>query len=128
MNIDFIKNYKPEELTADGIPTIQTQLREIEEKDAEQLEKYYKDDKERYNREMKQRVKCLALKKMNKNVFTNTFDLNIYDREKLQELMWEYNDYEHSDIIKQFNNLMTIEAFDNPNFDYTKVPIYEWRK
>lgn len=127
-NITIIndKHYESEELTADGIPTIETQLKEIEERDNEQLVKYYNEDKDRYNREMKQRVKCLALKKMNRNIFTNTFTMSKFDREVLQEYMWEYNDYEHKDIIDQFNKLISREVLDNPDFDYSKVPIYEW--
>lgn len=128
MNIDFIKKYKPEELTADGIPTIETQLKEIQEKDKEQLSKYQNNDKDLYNREMKQRVKCLALNKMGKSIFTNTFDLNVYDRDKLQDLMYEYNDIEHDIIVKKFNEMVSESILDKPEFDYSKIPIYEWNK
>jgi hypothetical protein len=124
---EYAKKYTPEELTEDGIPTIETQLKEIREKDEKILLKYLEEDKDRYNREMKQRVKCLALKKMGKSIFTNTFTMTKFDREVLQEYMWEFNDYEHVDIINQFNKLISREVLDNPDFDYSKVPIYEWK-
>lgn len=123
---EYAKKYTPEELTADGIPTIETQMKEIKDKDEKQLNKYYEEDINRYNREMKQRVKCLALKKMGKHIFTNTFTMTKFDKEVLQEYMWEYNNYEHKDIIDEFNKLICREILDNPDYDYSKAPIYEW--
>lgn len=123
---EYAKNYKPEELTDDGIPNIETQLREIREKDEEQLKDYTEDNIKRYNREMIQRVKCLCLHKMGKNVMLNTRDLNIFNREKLRILMAEYNDIEHEKIIDEFNNMITEEIFDNKNIDLSRLPIYDY--
>lgn len=123
---EYAQKYKPEELTDDGIPNIETQLRELKEKDEEQLKAYEEDNIKRYNREMTQRVKCLALHKMGKNVMLNTRDLNIFNREKLRILMSEYNDIDHQEIIKEFNNMITDEIFDNRNIDVSKLPIYEY--
>ena len=127
MNIleEYKLKYKKEELTEDGIPTTETQLKEIEQKDVEQLEKY-KDNEKIYRREMVQRVKCLSLNRMGKNIMTNTLDLNQRERKTLQEIMWSYNDIEHDKIISEFNDLITIEIFDNKYIDYSKLPIYEY--
>lgn len=127
MNIleEYKLKYKKEELTEDGIPTTETQLKEIEQKDVEQLEKY-KDNEKIYRREMVQRVKCLSLNRMGKNIMTNTLDLNQRERKTLQEIMWSYNDIEHYKIISEFNDLITIEIFDNKYIDYSKLPIYEY--
>ena len=114
--------YKPEELTADGIPNIETQLREIKEAEEKQTSKL--NNEQKYRREMLQRVKCLSLNKMGKDIFTNTIEMKQSDRKKLQEIMWSYNDLDHGEIIKEFNNLVCDNYLDNVEFDYSKVPIY----
>jgi len=62
--------------TDDGLPTIEKQLRDIDLKDREMKQNYDSKEKEIYNREMKQRVKCLSLHKMGLSIFTNTLLLN----------------------------------------------------
>lgn len=120
-----IPKYKPEELTDDGIPTIETQLKELKVKDEELEKKINEDEEKRYKREMTQRVKCLSLNKMGKHYMTNTLDLNTKDRKKLQDIMWSYNDIEHKVIIEEFNELVS-ETLDNAReIDYSKLPVYD---
>lgn len=121
----FAEKYKPEELTLDGIPNIDTQLKEMKVLDDEIEEKREKEDKtKRYNREMTNRVKCLSLDKMNKSIFTNTLHLSMSERRKLQEIMHTYNDIEHDVIIKEFNSL-TCDLLDDVNkLDYSKLAVY----
>lgn len=121
---EYKLKYKPEELTDDGIPNIETQLKELKIKD-EELDKDIDKDK-LYKREMIQRVKCLCLLKMNKSIFTNTFEMKIKDRETLQKLMWEYNDIDHKVIIDEFNEKIC-EILDDKGFDNSKVPIYQYK-
>ena len=121
---EYVKKYKPEELTDDLIPTIDTQLRELKVLDDELDKKRHGKEEQIYRREMLQRVKCLALNKMGKNIFTNTNDLSIKDRQKLQNLMWEYNDIDHKEIIKEFNNEFSSLLDDVKNIDYSKLPVY----
>lgn len=123
---EYKLKYKPEELTDDGIPNIETQLKELKIKD-EELEKDIDKDKDKiYKREMIQRVKCLCLLKMNKSIFTNTNEMKNRDREKLQKLMWEYNDIDHKIIIEEFNEKIC-EILDDSEFDSSKVPIYQFK-
>lgn len=114
-------------LTPDGIPTIETQLQILkqEEDKRKEYEQLIKEKIEK--RDMLQRVKCLALHKMNKSIMTNTLSLSTKDRKKLQNLMWEYNDMDPSIIIEEFN-IMCNDTIFNPeeNFDYTKAPIYDY--
>lgn len=114
---DFKKRYNPEELTDDGIPTIETQLRELNEAD-ERIKEY------NYNKEMVNRVKCIALHKMNRHIMTNTLNMNSRDRASLQNIMHSYNDKSHKDIIDEFNDIVNNEIFDNPKVDYNNLPIY----
>jgi hypothetical protein len=123
---EYSIKYKPEELTDDGIPNIETQLREIREKDEEQL-KQYEDNIKIYNREMIQRVKCLALNKLGKSIMTNTLDLNNNTRDKLKSIMSSYNDIDHKNIIEEFNNMVCNELFDKVDIDISKLPIYEYK-
>lgn len=122
---EFRKKYNDDELTIDGIPNIEVQLKEIKLKDEEQLSKYNEEDKKRYKREMTQRVKCLALNKMGKDIMYNTTFLNIKDRKKLQEIMYSYNDVEPEKIIEEFNALACDVLDDIKSIDYSKLPIYE---
>lgn len=119
---EYKNKYKPEELTDDGIPTIETQLREIKLDEEKQTMKL--NEEQFYKREMIQRVKCLSLNKMNKDIFTNTNDLKPSDKKKLQEIMYTYNDIDHEQIIKEFNELVCEDYLDNPKYDYSKAPIY----
>ena len=118
---------KPErELTADGLPTVKQQLIDMEQSDREHVEKYTKDELKHYNREMIQRVKCLALYKMGKSVLLNTYDMKPKDKKVLQELMWEYNDIDHKLIIQEFNDKIGDEIFGLEN-DMSKMPIYDYK-
>ena len=122
---EYAKKYKPEELTDDGIPTIETQLRELKIKDEEMENKHKENEEKRYNREMVQRVKCLSLNKMGKHFMTNTLDLNTKDRKRLQDIMWSYNDIDHKEIIKEFNELICEELDNVKEIDYSRLPVYD---
>lgn len=111
--------------TDDGIPTIESQIEELKLKDEEMEIKHKENEEKRYKREMTQRVKCLALNKMGKHFMTNTLNMNIKDRKKLQEIMWSYNDIDHKKIIEEFNELVC-EELDNVNeLDYSRLPVYD---
>lgn len=116
-----VKKYKPEELTADFIPTIDTQLKEIEGTDYKEL---YENDIKLYNHEMLQRVKCLSLKKLGKDIMTNTSCLKDKDKKKLQEIMHSYNEIDHDKIISDFNEVVNEDLFED-NTDMTKYPVYK---
>lgn len=120
---EYAKKYKPEELTADGIPNIETQLREMKEQDEKQ-----QIDKVNHNREMIQRVKCISLFIMGKDIMTNTLNLNKRDRLKLQEIMHSYNDVSEEEIINNFNNIVNEVLFENDKADLSKLPIYIYNK
>ena len=123
---EYKNKYKPEELTDDGIPTIETQLKEIAIKDEEYEKKCVENATKIYNRDMVQRVKCLSLIKMGLSIFINTNDLSIKQRKTLQAYMWEYNDKDHQDIIKEFNEETSSMLDDVKNIDYSKLPVYDF--
>ena len=114
---EYAEKYTPEELTADGIPTIETQLKEMKKADESIKEVSYK-------REMTQRVKCLSLDMMGKDFMTNTNSLSYKERTRLQQIMHTYNDKPHDDIIKEFNELVSDKMF-NITVDMSKLPMYQ---
>lgn len=118
-------NITIEDKTPDGLPTIEKQLNDIKLSDEELKVKAENEDKI-YRREMIQRVKCLCLLKMNKSILTNTLSLKPKERENLQILMYEYNDIEHKDIIKEFNEKIG-ELIDDNEIDLSAVPIYQYK-
>lgn len=120
---EYAKKYKPEELTPDGIPNIETQLKEMDLLDVKQ-----EINKINYKREMTQRVKCLSLNKMGKDIMTNTYNMNNKDKIKLQDIMHTYNDIDQEEIINQFNCLINDELFENDKVDLSKLPIYNFNK
>lgn len=121
----YSEKYSKEELTPDGLPTIEIQLKEIEEKDEELLRINAENSIKIYNREMVQRVKCLSLLKMNQSIFINTLDLNKKLRAELQKIMYEYNDIEHDEIIKEFNEKIG-DILDDPKLEFEHLPIYNF--
>lgn len=121
-----VKKYKPEELTDDLIPSIETLLKNIESNDLEDKAKEEKHKDKLFKREMTQRVKCICLYKMNKSIMTNTFDLSVKDRTTLEIMMHSYEETPYDDIIKEFNDIACNDLFDNNNIDYSKYPIYNY--
>jgi len=119
-----IKKYNSSELTADFLPTIEAQLKNIDKLDNE-LNDNKNNEIERFKREMVQRVKCLSLHKMNKSILTNTLSLTTKDRIELQNIMHTYNDIPHEIIIDNFNEIASKELFDY-NLDYSNMPIYKY--
>ena len=127
---DLSIKYKPEELTDDGVPTIETQLKEVEKRDIEDKLTFEEHNDKIYRREMKQRVKCLCLLKMDIPITINTLDLSNKRRAELQRLMHEYNDIPHEDIINEFNEKFS-DFLDtdsrNSSFDFSKLPVYQYK-
>jgi len=123
---EYRKKYKTEELTADGIPTIETQLRELKEEDDKVNIIDDKKSLENYKREMTQRVKCICLKEMDLSPFTNTNNMSLVVKNKLQKLMWTYNEMDHLKIISIFNTEMSDILDDVKYTDMSKLPIYNY--
>lgn len=116
-----IKINNNEELTIDGLLTIESQLKNMEILDKK--DPYLNKFENFISREMKQRVKCLGLKKMGKSIMTNTLLMTDKERVKLQEIMYTYNDKRFEDIENEFNEIANEELFEG-NLNYDKLPIY----
>jgi hypothetical protein len=111
------KSTDDSEFTVDGLPTLEKQLRDIENADKSIKES-------NYNKDMIMRVKCISLYKMGKPIMLNTYNMNKRDKDKLQLIMHTYNDVPHEDIINEFNEIVNIDIFEKPDLDYSNLPIY----
>lgn len=114
---DYRLKYKPEELTHDGIPTLETQLKEIEEDEKNRIKL---DEKEKYIKDMKMRVRFICMDKIGKNPLEQ--NLSFYERKRLYDEMNKYSDVPHDEIIKEFN-ILCQETIFQKNADYSKFKI-----
>lgn len=114
MSVEDIK------LTADGVPTIEEQLRLIAEEEA----KINRDEQKQKRRDLINRVKTICLSKMGKEPLTNTCALSTREKDVLISMMNLYADKTETMIIDEFNDICTNKIFDNPKYDYANLPIY----
>jgi uncharacterized protein with gpF-like domain len=116
--------YTKEDLTEDGLFTIQTHLRKLSFLDEKLKQKQKLKDKEKeYKNNMTKKVICCSLVKMGKHSLTNTYHLKDKERKTLQEIMHTYNGKSEDEINKEFFDVCKDEIFDT-KFDYSKTPIY----
>jgi hypothetical protein len=115
-HIHTFREFTPEELTEDGIPTLEAQIRAIE------LDIEEKRKEPRPEKDLTMRVKCLSLTRIGYDIFTNTNNLPYYDRERLQETMHSYEDRTPEEIIEEFNEVCERKVFNV--VDYSRYPMY----
>jgi hypothetical protein len=111
--------YTPEELTPDGLPTVEAQLRRLEERDRELNQRRLENNM----RDLKMRVKCLALDSMGLNMLHNTNSLDYKKRDQLQNIMRTYEDKTPEEIRQLFNERCSDSLFIS-SMDPSKFPMY----
>ena len=112
MNTD----YSPEELTEDGLPTLDAQIRRMEERDAELTA-------QDQHKQLAMRVKCLSLNHMGLSPLHNTFSLDTKQRTILQDIMRTYEDKLPEQIVQEFNEVCNEKIF-NTQMEMSKLPMY----
>lgn len=115
--------FNKEDLTVDGLPTVEAQMREL--KRIEALENKIKEINEEKNkrREMINMIRFICLHKMGKSPMINTNYLTNIEKETLILLMNSYGAKVESEIKTEFNNICNQTIFSN-KFDYSTLPIY----
>jgi transcription termination factor NusB len=111
------------ELTPDGIPTIEKQLKDIEE--SERVFKSILDTEktiDNHFKNMLKRVKFLGLYKMNKDPFMNTSNMSSIEKKILQRKMNEYAGYTETDIITEYNEICC-ELLSDAKTNYTQFMV-----
>ena len=112
MNIDYL----PEELTEDGLPTVEAQIRRMVIRDTALTVQ----DKDR---QLAMRVKCLSLNHMGLSPLHNTFNLDAKQRTILQDIMRTYEEKQPEQIIQEFNEVCSEKIF-NTQMEMSKLPLY----
>jgi hypothetical protein len=111
------------ELTPDGIPTIEKQLKDIEES-----EKVFKNmldpatEIDNHFKNMLKRVKFLGLYKMNKDPFMNTSNMSSIEKKILQKEMNKYAGYSETEIISEYNETCG-ELLSDSKTNYTQFMV-----
>lgn len=111
------------DFTPDGIPTIEKQLKDIEESEKNFLNTLRVDCPAiTHKKNMLMRVKFLGLYKMNKDPFMGSSSLTSFDRKILQKEMSKYNDIPEADIIKEYNEICG-ELLSDSKTNYTQFMV-----
>ena len=111
-------------LTHDGIPTIETQLKLLEEKDIEQIKELTEEEKlKKENKETLMRIKCIALDAMGKNILTDPKSFQPRDKREFIKRVEELYILTAEEIKEMFNNICHDTIFQNGT-DYSNFPVY----
>lgn len=111
------------DLTPDGLPTTELQLKKIEE--AENKQELTEDEKlKKHRREMLQRIRCIALNAMGKDILFDPRRLQPKDRRDYVKRIEELYILSEEEIIIMFNRLCHDTVFIN-GADYSNYPVYD---
>jgi hypothetical protein len=113
-------------LTADGLPTTETQLKQLEELDLErQNNELSEEDKlKMHRREMLQRIRCIALDAMGKNILFDPRKLQPKDKREFVKRVEELYILSEEEIINMFNGICQDSIF-QCGADYSNYPVYD---
>jgi len=118
------RNNNDPNLTADGIPTIETQLKQIEEQELNNLKELTEEEKlAKRRKEILQRIKCIALDAMGKNILINPKTLMPREKREYVKRIEELYILSEEEIINMFNNICQDTIFQS--VDYTNCAIYD---
>ena len=113
-------------LTCDGLPTIETQLKQMEENDIERQSKDLSEEEilKKHQREMLQRIRCIALDAMGRNILLNPKELNPKDKREFIKRVEELYILSEDEIKIMFGNICHDTIFQNGS-DYSNYVVYD---
>ena len=113
-------------LTHDGLPTIETQLKQMEEFDNERLNKEISEEEllKKHRREMLQRIRCIALDAMGKNILSDPKQLQPRDKRDFVKRVEELYILSEEEIKSMFGSICHDTIFQN-NTDYSKFVVQD---
>ena len=113
------------ELTHDGIPTIETQLKKLEERDLESIKELTEEEKiKKDNKDTLMRIKCIALEAMGKNILINPKHLLPKEKREFIKRIEELYILSHDEIKQMFNTICHDTIFVT-GADYSNFPVYD---
>ena len=113
-------------LTYDGLPTIETQLKQLEELDNERQNRELSEEEKdkKHKREMLQRIRCIALDAMGKNILSNPKDLQPKDKREFIKRIEELYILSEDEIKIMFGNICHDTIF-QCGADYSTYVVYD---
>ena len=112
-------------LTPDGIVSAETQLKLLEEKDIENIKELSEDELViKHNKEILQRIKCIALDAMGKNILSDPKSLPPKDKRDFVRRLEELLILSEEEIKMMFNNICH-ETIYKPGADYSTYCVYD---
>ena len=113
-------------LTCDGLPTIENQLKKLEEVDIERETKEISEEEKikKHNREMLQRIRCIALDAMGKNILSNPKDLQPKEKREFIKRVEELYILSEDEIKIMFGNICHDTIF-KCGSDYSNYVVYD---
>lgn len=121
----FRNNIDPS-LTSDGLPTVETQLKQLEEIDIERQNRELSEEEKdkKHKREMLQRIRCIALDAMGKNILSNPKDLQPKDKREFIKRIEELYILSEDEIKIMFGNICHDTIFQCGS-DYSTYVVYD---
>lgn len=113
------------ELTADGIPTIKQQLKDIEEDEKLMKSNITFSEDVRKRRDIINKLKVICLHKMGKECLANVSLMSHEEKATLIKLMNEYYYSNEENITNEFNKICNDKLF-SPGKDYSNYPVYNF--
>ena len=113
-------------LTCDGLPTIEVQLKHLEELDNERLNKELSEEEilKKHRKEMLQRIRCIALDAMGKNILIDPRKLSPRDKKDFIKRVEELYLLSEDEIKIMFGNICHDTIFQS-GADYSNYVIYD---
>lgn len=111
-------------LTADGLPTVETQLKKLEDLEIEKLELSDEDILKKHNKEILQRIRCIALDAMGKNILSDPKNLKPREKREFIKRIEELYILSEDEIKIMFGNICHDTIFLNGT-DYSKFIVSE---
>jgi hypothetical protein len=113
-------------LTHDGLPTIETQLKQFEELDIERETKELSEEEQlkKHRREMLQRIRCIALDAMGKNILSDPKQLQPRDKRDFVKRVEELYILSEEEIKIMFGNICHDTIFQS-GVDYSNYVVYD---
>ena len=113
-------------LTHDGLPTIETQLKKLEELDIERETKELSEEEllKKHRREMLQRIRCIALDAMGKNILSDPKQLQPRDKRDFVKRVEELYILSEEEIKIMFGNICHDTIFQS-GADYSNYVVYD---
>jgi len=119
------RNNNDESLTPEGLPTIEKQLKQIEQRDIERIKELSEEEKiKKENKDTLMRIKCIALDAMGKSILCDPKSFNQKDKKDFIRRVEELYVLSSEEIKEMFNKSCQETIFTSGS-DYTHFPVYD---